>query len=417
MPFQTGNFFKLLGFNVVAAILILFITESILRLSGLVPGLIVDRAPFNTTDSIYLYKDYTADENGIMKFSREGREFVAKGIANNGSMNEGGYILINMLIHDFVELNNGGIENEFSRFIQRIKENPDPDEVELAYLNYCFSPINSDGFRSIEFKNYQTGKLKLLLLGDSHAYGAEASNITYSFADNLAAKGYVVYNTGIIATDPAQYLAVAKQYIPQLQPDFVIVNFCLNNDIVYFKREVKPYQMVFYPTNVENIMACPDGEYLVTPQEAYQFVLDECYIPQQDKKRFNRFAAQTVLGTKLWLVLKKAGCIKIDDEEKQAYLQRTAALKSDESVSDFFLEQIRKIGDRHGAHFILSGIPDGDDLDKRPPDVPGLFKNIKYHIPERTTKADRAEGGHFNDQGYEKYADFLHNIIDSIANK
>jgi hypothetical protein len=65
------------------------------------------------------------------------------------------------------------------------------------------------------------GKTKVMLVGDSFAWGMSANPVYNSYADFLLAKGYCVYNLGIIGTDPAQYEAVVKKYTPILQPDVI----------------------------------------------------------------------------------------------------------------------------------------------------------------------------------------------------
>ena len=84
------------------------------------------------------------------------------------------------------------------------------DDAEFAYLDYATAPVNEEGFKSIAFKKYETEKTSILLLGDSFTWGLTAVPSFKSFADVLAARGYVVYNTGIVGNDPAYYAAIAK---------------------------------------------------------------------------------------------------------------------------------------------------------------------------------------------------------------
>lgn len=392
------------------------LAELALRKTGSEPGLVVEVAPFESkTDSLILYPDYVADEKGITKISPEIREFV------NGEISKGSYYeehrdyRITKLISDYVDFNNGKVDNPFAAFIAALKQQRagQLDAVDSAYLAYVSSPINSDGFRSIAFKNYKTDKLKVLLLGDSFTYGSETTNITYSFADHLSARGLVVYNSGIIATDPPQYLAVAQKYIPELKPDVVVVCFAMANDIMYFHRHVQPFQPVIYATNAGLIFSCLHGEYR-TFNETYDYILNDCYIHNQEHNLFNRLSAKTVLTTKLWITLEKMGVIK-PDEEKMKYLQRVQAMESDLPVTDEYIRGIMDLCREYQVKFLLAPIPFNEKPELRPKDVPGLFVNIPYHVIETTTQEDRAQGGHFNDRGYEKYGEFLLNLIDSIT--
>lgn len=404
---------KVSFFNLLLLAVLLPAIEIILRNSGSLPGLIVDAPPFLAeTDSLILFQDYTADESGIMKFSESGRLFVKRKLAHENPPDSNNYNILKVLANHFIMFNKNIIDNAFSKFIGSLKKKDHPDEVEQAYIDYCSSPVNSDGFRSIEFCNYNTGKVKVMLLGDSHTFGAEASNLTSSFSDELATEGYVVFNTGIVNTDPAQYLAVARKYVPRIKPDIVILNFCFDNDIVYHKREVKPYQMMFFHTNLTNISACPYGEYLSTPQESYEYIMKECYIPNQDISTLNKLCAKSVIATRLWIAVRRIGFLTSYPYSDTTVLKRSLT-NSGEPVVDYYIEEVKKVCDQNEAAFILAGIPDGDDPDKLPQNIPGLFEKFTCHIANLTSD-DWAPGRvHMNDMGHTKYASFLQQLIEN----
>jgi hypothetical protein len=110
----------------------------------------------------------------------------------------------------------------------------DGEGVFKANPNYEWSEeyqINSDGFRGIEFKQYDTAGTKILFLGDSLTWGASANPITNCFVDIVRRCGYLTFNTGIPGTDPNQYAYLAEKYVPLLKPYIFAVMFYLGNDL------------------------------------------------------------------------------------------------------------------------------------------------------------------------------------------
>lgn len=302
-------------------------------------------------------------------------------------------------------------DNAFNRKINQLKRQKTLSDIDSALLQYSRSPINAEGFRSIAFKKYNTPATKVLLLGDSFTWGHSTTNKTNSFADELLAKGYVVYNTGITATDPAQYLAVAKKYIPKLRPDAVIVNFYMGNDVVQFKRTPEPYQPLFYYTDVGVLMACPQGVYLNSLQEAHRFTRQWLYIPQ-NKNPVNRVCALTATGTFLWKVLSYFGLVDARHREFDHYFKESDAIYSEGSVfSD--IQEISTLCKQHESRFILSVFPDIDRLGRwvKPTDVPGLFDGITYQMMDFEKEDYDLSNNHLNDKGSERYARFLDSLL------
>lgn len=245
---QRHPYIAILLSSIVALFLVFAIVESTLHLLGYQAGIITQNRYFKKVRQLTLRNEFIADEQGIQKFNtgiaEELHQYLIQDrnfpyldwlrLVLNDKKNGAG------ILKAYDEINRDWVENNFTRFIDSLKNKTTGTclEVDLAYIDYYTQPINSDGFRSITFKNYNTAKTKVLLLGDSFTWGNAASNLTSSFADLLAAKGYVVFNTGISGADPAQYQAIARQYIPLLKPDIIIVNFFMGNDIMYSKRPI-----------------------------------------------------------------------------------------------------------------------------------------------------------------------------------
>ncbi len=403
----------------IALALILSISEYFLLKMGVKPGYRLYSIYFHPVDTLYNIEGFYADSNGVFCVSQSAREFIAGELKTKNSplelipykMNQSPEIY--SLSEDFLELRDTCFSNEFKSFIEKIGSGEDTSEHDFygAVKQYLLSPINSNGFKSIEFKKYDTKRKSILLLGDSFTWGHSTSNKTNSFADLLLAKGYVVYNTGISGTDPGQYLQLAKILIPQLQPDYVLVNFFIGNDIQYFNREPQPYMPVFYSTNGGNLVSCPEGVYLNSAEEAYDYTLSVFTIPTAHN-RFNKFCAKTALGTLMWRALAKIGIADATLPRFMEYTKKVKAAETTYPFSDVKLRQIRDITRLHGGTFLLLAIP---MLEGRrflfPKDHKGLFENIQYFVPPVKEEYYNARDGHFNDKGSRAYADFIDSLL------
>jgi len=391
--------------------------EAVLRLLGQRPG-VLSAARFQRTDDLRLVGGLIADDEGVMKGDPALREEIQELIADEESADRLGRVRalpyelsIRDMIVGFARIDPSfDHDNAFDAMIDELESRDDDDltDLEEAYLDYSRLPLNNDGFRSIEFEDFGGDAKKVLLLGDSFTWGFSARPLTASFADNLAAAGYAVYNTGITAVGPAQYEHLAKKYIEELEPDFVIVNFYLANDIVWWERELVPHQFPHYPTNVGFFWAEPRGEYFDDFRDAYEYTLQGYFIPDQELKPFNRLCARTVIGTKLWVVLSKMGLVALRSDRFAVYDERNAGVSSDEPLSELHIERIRDAAQAAGSAFLLSVIldlPETVSHDYGPDDV---FNRLPYHVSDLTLEDYHpAPDAHFNNQGHRRYADFL----------
>jgi hypothetical protein len=397
-----------------AALLTLLATELMLRLAGYRPGIHTRVFYFKPVKTLKVFEGAVTDADGILKIDISVRNTVCRHIQNKihewDHLNQ---IEAYSLASENISLIEGKVKNELADYYHQLKlKNPDElTELEKAVIEYIHCPINEEGFRSIAFKPYASPKPKILLLGDSFTWGISASVKTSSFADILLSMGYVVYNTGISATDVAQYLAVARKYIPLLKPDYVIVNFYLGNDITYFKREIIPYKPLLYPTNAGVLMACPHGKYFDSPQAAYHFTLKQFCIPSDDNL-FNYLMSKTVLSTFLWKILLKAGIIQYADSEMAQYYKEADSRKYPYPYCNIELNEIRQIATANGARFILSSIPEVYRyVFRTKKDFPDLFDTLPY-VEITVSKSDYVlSDGHFNDAGHRKYAFFIDSLI------
>lgn len=401
----------------------LMAAEWTLRKMEYLPGMYPwSKYSFKPAEKLQEKKGFYADEDGILKIDSTSQLEIASMIVKNQKefgINKADEVY--ELASNYTDVLNRMADNDFSEHYFSIMQKPENirTEWEAAIVNFVCNPINKDGFRSIEFKRYRCSKPSILLLGDSFTWGHTTDNKTNSFADILLSKGFVVYNTGITTTDVAQYLAVAKKYIPELYPDYVVVNFYLGNDISYYKREVLPHHPTFYCTN-NYLLACPHGKYL-NKEESYQFALAYNQVPSNEKSIVDRLLIKTVVGTLLmWrcsnidLVPYLTHCNSgIHRGILTPYFQEAEKRKYPTPYCNQELQQIKNIAEQHNSKFILSSIPDFSTGSlKTTKDFPDLFTGMEYvEMNVRRADYELGSGIHFNEAGHKKYAEFLDSLI------
>lgn len=399
--------FKKISLLTFTLILGLGIAEFILYQMDRKPGVLYNTPWFIEVDSLEPLRGYTADSIGIFKMDTSLRYiFNPSNYSNADSYqqnleNDGVIGTYAGLVKDFDHLRNGKVNCNLYSTFQKIKQKAELNEVDSAILEYLNRPINEDGFFSIPFKEYNSKQLKILLIGDSFTWGHTTSNKALSFANELLAAGYVVYNTGISGTDPAQYEAVAEKYIPLLKPDIVVVNFFMGNDISYWQRLVTPYQPVFYPTNAGNLMAFQQGNCFRTPHEAYENALKNLTVPQD--KWIRKLASKTNVGTLLWCVWYKLGMTTLPHYD-------VVSKKLKPSCNNE-IGTIQGLCQQYDARFELMVIPDYKYDIVKVDEHPYLFEKIDYRYSNVPKLLYNMEDGHFNDKGHRLYAEQLIEII------
>jgi hypothetical protein len=387
--------------------------EAILRIYRWKPGRVKPYAYFHEVDSLYELHGYICDSSGIMKVSPSAADRIRVRIAAKEVFSKEELRYFNGLEEVYVLAENylNLPDNSYSRLINRIQSEGSQNELDSAILEYHRSPINEQGFRSIAFKPLQTGATKILLLGDSFTWGHSTANKTNSFADELLAKGYAVYNSGITATDPAQYLAVAKQFIPVLKPDVVIVNFYMGNDLLNFKRIPSSSMPLFTFTNAGAVMNCPMGVCFSDYKTAYGYAVSNLKIPSRNNG-FNRWCSLTATGTLFWYVCKKWGLVDFRHPEwKEQYTKEDAIRLDNPYMGD--ITEIKRLCEENGSIFILSILPDIDTFGKwiTPTDYPAVFCDFDYHMAHFSKSDYDLKSNHLNDRGNYRYSVFLDSLI------
>ena len=270
--------------------------------------------------------------------------------------------------------------------------------------------INDHGFRSDEFLPYSeqdsTAKT-ILFLGDSHTWGASANPITECFVDLINRTEYVTFNTGIPGGDPAQYWVVAKKYIPYLRPKFCFLVFDGSNDVMWFRRDPKPFIPLDYWTNAGIIDAWKsqwiensEGDYFKSAQEAYDYFIEAYTLFGKDASAIARLCSKSVILTAAYKKL-------TGWQDPQHKVSRP-----DKPCSDYYLDKIDSLCKAYNIPLQIFLIPDMDeftnDIAAYESLYPGLFVNHKVLIPQDVTPEDYVpDEYHFDNKGHRKMADFM----------
>lgn len=416
--------------------------ELLLHHLGHRPGILTNYGNFSATDSLRTYSLYMNDEAGIYRLGTYVTDSMAQEYANGSTTLPGRVFADDLMVTEGVQV----ILRDFHSLLKKIDSisahgNPSDcntigegsefalsaclsmvsgDENAAMFRSYLSNPFNREGFRGIDLSADPRGRLKVMLIGDSFVWGMSAEPVYNSFSDILLARGLTVYNFGIPGTDPAQYEAIARKYVPIVNPDVVIVCVFPGNDLIPFKREVTNDRPLEHLTNFGFLDSHPTGDYL-TPQESYDFYIDFNRIPDTGGNGLNRLFSRSNVLTKLWLLLYELHLV--NHSERRAYdsMRNTPDIEKARTVSPH-LGNVREVCGLYGIEAFFTVIPDKQFtvFGKREfKETRGqrethrvLFNEGQYFYPEGYTSKDfESSGVHFNNSGSKKYADFLESVI------
>jgi len=402
----------ILGF--ISVLTTLVVAEIILRFMGYAPGRIYYDPWFHPVDSLEVQQySFEADSDGITRMNHQAKSYIEKSIKSHSSSpisQQSIFSEVNSLVHDFSEVTNGKVNNDLSKKYQLIKQLP-TTQLDSLILNYVHAPINEQGFKSIAFNDVDNSKKKILIIGDSHAFGHSCKNVTASFADIFLAKGYAVYNTGLSGSDPAQYQAIAEKYIQIMKPDYVLVNLFLENDVVYHKRELKPNQPYLWVTNAGHLFACPQGVYFNSPTEAYNNMLRNYSIPKTNW--VNKLLASTTITTFVWRALQKYfHVVSNSTTEFEKYDKQVAVNLTTSPYTNNHIQSILEVSKANNTECLVFTIPKRTARGlKRAKEFPLLLCEIPFHECEFSLSDYADAGGHLNDAGHKKFAAFIDSLV------
>jgi len=421
---------KSIYITIIAISTLIFLEFFLDRAKMIKKGQIFKFEAFSENENLDIYPFYSTDEDGILKLDPIITDtlkayYLKKNEEKIKEINTADNILT--ILREFRDLEeaiysdklNKMNGSEFENYAySTIKTNNNEADLIKDYIHY---PFNSDGFRSIDFYKSICGKKKIMLVGDSFVWGMSSKSCYNSFADILMSRGHLIYNLGIIGTDPAQYEAVVKKYAPIIHPDIIIVSFYEGNDYMSLPRTPKQNNPLEHFTNIGFIDAYPLGKYL-TPDEALSFYRKLSVIPNTKNNGFNNLCSKTLVGTLLWRFLFKIKAVK--HPLYTEYYNNMNKLKSEKAIfTKPYLENINTFALQNNIDIIFSFIPEKpgynqclrdflteNDQEKA---LKIIFENIQYFKPNNLKESDYEKDGgiHFINSGSAKYANFLDSLI------
>ncbi|MEX2588750.1 MAG: SGNH/GDSL hydrolase family protein [Chitinophagales bacterium] len=429
-------------FFIFIILIVLIFSEVILRVIGHKPGIFTNYDNFNTVDSLYTFKNYQTDEYGIYKFSSyvtdslriefdnnpqfTKREMIDMGIDPMDGINNiySEFKLLQLKIegkeisskYHKEQLNSAEWKTPFPQLAEKLlKKKQGDNNWERLIGQYVYKPFNREGFRSIAFDTTAEKAIRILLLGDSFAYGMSAYPFFNSYADILLSRGYIIYNTGISGVDPAQYAAVAKKYVPLLKPDLVILNFYPGNDLMPFPREANKDEPHEHMTNAGFFQSSPEGKYL-NPQEAYSYYLSLVSIPETNT--FNYISSKSSILTIIWGILHKNNWVEHPVLNNYNQLHYNVSKSQKAQLTSKYISDIMNVCKTNKTDLLNTVVPSKEVLINKNTIVEDsilqiVFSNNKYYYPENLNPSDYIAGDdfHFSNPGALKYADFLDSLI------
>ena len=265
--------------------------------------------------------------------------------------------------------------------------------------------INSNGFRTSEFRDMDTARHKILLIGDSYTWGLSAQPLDSCFADQLKNKlDATIINLGIPSTDPAQYDALARRYVPLLKPEKVVVMFYLGNDIMAKPRAIVPFRPFYYYTNAGAMMADDGDIHLSSAREAYEYYTHQKFFLLHPAGLLEQVISRSALLSRIYSV-------KYRWAEKHA----VDGAITDMSVTQRYLYSIVDICRSHHCQLQVILIPEMKEADQ-----PRAFFEKKYkgffgdsilskysYIPAGNSSRYYVSypDGHLNNAGHSFYAE------------
>lgn len=319
--------------------------------------------------------------------------------------------------YDFIDVAREVLEKGLK--IEKIKTwYTDHEGVYKASRDYNWEEgvyINQDGFRSVEFKDYETHMKKILFLGDSFTWGGNAKPIQNCFVDQVADAGYLVFNTGIPGAAPNQYAFLAEKYVPLLKPDIVITMICMGNDINLAPQPMVPHHDLFHTVKFKNsttmFLAFDERGNYLTPEECLRLAIKVHDNRGSAVQRACRWVfTRSMIGTRIWMSLAnfKNNNLSFITDHNSDFNKR----EKNQYVTDS-LNSIRKISRQNHAKDMLFLIPVKPASDNTLSNIKrnlDIFTGFNPLFPNNLTDKDYDPGGmdaHFNNEGHKKYAQFI----------
>ncbi|MDA9121140.1 SGNH/GDSL hydrolase family protein [Flavobacteriales bacterium] len=401
---------KNLGLSIVAVLVVLCTSELALRNLGWTPGVTHYNQWFNPVDSLVPLKGFESDEHGIFKVdtslvqslsqdlrdARIGHKRVGAHAKKIGISSE-----IAALVFDHViALDNDSVNALLPfRSLDSGAEISCLDSVVVHYLN---NPINADGFYSIPVNCNCEGKTKVMLIGDSFTWGHSTSNNLFSFSNRLLARDYAIHNFGISGADVSQYQQILKTYLEIIDPDIILVNFYMGNDVAFHQRTPKALVPIFFSTNAGNLYSFRKGKEFLSMDEAYGNVISKTFVPEENW--FERLVGSLAVTTLCWKVVSQY------DDWWTYYSNRK--LDDEVPVSTIQLIEMQHFCQVLGYDMRIVVIPEFKNGVVQQVELESkFFQGLNAVCPILESNFYNQDDGHFNDKGHLFYANFLDSLI------
>lgn len=290
--------------------------------------------------------------------------------------------------------------------------------------------INEQGFRSpfnfdsltLDSLGRGAGKKVVLMVGDSYTEGCCAEPISQAFPDLLLADAdFILLNFGVGGMDLLQYKLVLDKYVRKIKPDLVVVNFYLGNDIYLFERPVTPNVPLIYTiddfswinsTGPSYFMGAYPKPYLESPQEAYDFYLNNFTLWGSNATTFEKIIRPTVSLSRIYLGIKE----KIDDIKAW---ENNWRVEPNYQMTNTLLREMKETTQSHGARFLVLGIPSPEDVIKQRDmeEAYGThFVGMDYFFPDLAQFSRGDYDGvetrnHFENSGHRKFYQFAKQVL------
>lgn len=285
--------------------------------------------------------------------------------------------------------------------------------------------MNSQGFLSrFEFSPEvvdsiadSTNSKKVMLVGDSYTEGYSATVYDSSFAGLLSEHpDFTVLNFGVGATDPVHYRQVVKKYVPQFNPDLVVVVICTENDGLLYDRTPKPFITPSFPVDgcgwlvsepYENMENC-ENAYFKSAEESYNYYVHKYTLLGDDRSDLIKFSRRSVLFTRFYLTV-------------DAYLESDppACFFPEPPFTYKNLNMIQDVCNAHSTPLLFVALPnvqdvmEGENIREK---YGYYFNELEWFSPE-VSSLERSDydfvnpPSHFINSGHRKYYDFMLPLI------
>ncbi len=376
---------------------------------------------FTPVDTLKTLAGFEVDSNGVLKMNskiglgldsfiesnQQPMNFRSKLVQNQNLLPE-----LEVLVKDYQVFRKRELHNTLGWRYFKALGSASRTKLDSLVMGYVGQPINSEGFRSIPFKALTDKRLKVMLLGSDITWGKGTVNITNSFADELLGRGLLVYNMGICGADGAQYLALAKKFVPILKPDVVVLTVDPRTDIRYYDTEAGPISPLNFFNNAGMLANRPAHATLGDPAKAYRYALQEYFIPPTTW--FNKVCAATALTTFVWIQLKGKGLVQSHSMEFDSYYEASKSFRRSSPTINETIKALEDLLQQQRVRFIVSFLPEvkhGLYLRKLT-DYPQLDLGKNKVLFNKVGLSDyNPRNGLLNNKGHKRYAVFLNNLI------